>query len=354
MKRDRQNLTERVLKTVRNYGMIKPGSIVLAAVSGGPDSVFLLHTLNALKRKLKLKELIVCNLDHGLRGAESAEDSLFVGRLAKELGLKIIYKNIDLLKERSKELSPEEMAREARYNFFRDAAKETKADIIATGHTLDDQAETILMRIIKGSSLKGIVGISPVREERSLSFVRPLIELEKEEIIRYLDGDGIPYRIDSSNLSSKYFRNLVRKEVIPFLERYNPRLKRVLFNLAEHLREDFEFIAGEKAKSRSGISARPDGSVEICLKDIVVQPKALQKEVLRDLLEKAGGSVKKLSFRHWKEMEGLIRDRHKGNSVDLPGGVRIMRTDKALVLGRPSLCSGWGQCEIDSVRDLGT
>jgi tRNA(Ile)-lysidine synthase len=358
------NLIEQVLKTVRNFDMLKPDDTVLAAVSGGPDSVFLLHALMRLENKLKMKRIVVCNLDHGLRGRESAGDSLFVKKLAKELGIEFIHKKIDLKKRLParlhtdlvvaggprpvplapsglgyrarnddiyRDMSVEEVAREERYKFFHDAAKRVGADCVATGHTLDDQAETVLMRIIKGSALKGIVGISPVREEGRLRIARPLLEIEKAEIVKYLDSSAISYRIDSSNLETKYFRNAVRRKVMPFLERYNPRIRRALFNLAEHLREDFEFIGQHKRKAAEIIKTKGSKCVEIDLKDLVMQPRALQKEILRDSLERSGGSVKKLSHRHWKEVEALIRHKRKGSSVDLPGGIRAARTERAIV-----------------------
>jgi len=325
------NLIERVLKTVRDYDMLKPDDTVLAAVSGGPDSVFLLYVLDALKRKLKMRKLAVCNLDHGLRGDESREDSLFVKRLAAKMGLKFIHKKIKLNDHRSGDLSPEELGREARYKFFRDAADKAGASVIATGHTLDDQAETVLMRFIKGASLKGIVGISPVRADGKLSVIRPLLELEKEEIKKFLHDRDISYRTDHTNLEPIYFRNVVRQEIIPFLERFNPRLKKALFNLAEHLREDFEFIETEREKNKGLALRTKEGEVVVRLIDIIVQPRALQKEVLRDSLEKAGGAVKKLSFKHWKEIENLIKYKRRGNSVDLPGSIRVTRTEKSLV-----------------------
>lgn len=326
------NLIERVLKTVRNYEMLKAGDVVLAAVSGGPDSVFLLHALCSLRRKLKLGNVFVCNLDHGIRGDESKEDSRFVKKMCGDLGMEFFHKTIDLRAKRLKELSTEELAREERYKFFKEAASKANASVIATGHTLDDQAETILMRLVKGASLRGMAGIAPVREEGVLRFIRPLIELEKDEIIRYLDAGNISYRTDRTNLEPIYFRNVVRREIIPFLERYNPRLKRSLFNLAEHLREDFEFIDKEKSRACQKITDIAGTKAEVGLRDIIQQPKAIQKEILRDLLEKAGGEVKKLSFRHWKEMEALIKHKDKGSSVDLPGGVRITRTAKTLEL----------------------
>lgn len=323
------NLIERVLKTVRNYEMLKSDDTVLVASSGGSDSLFLLLALNHLKSKLKLKKLVVCNLDHGIRGKESREDSLFVKKIAEDLNLGFIHKKINLSDKKSKDLSTEEIAREERYRFFINAAKVSKANVIATGHTLDDQAETILMRLIKGSSMKGIVGISPVRLKGDVRIIRPLFELGKKEIERYLDDRGIAYRIDSTNLTPIYFRNIVRIEIMPFLEKYNPRLKRVLCNLAEHLREDFEFIREAKSVIQHKIS-HSKGMVKIALKDLVVQPRALQKEILRDSLDRIGGEVKRLTFRHWKDMEQLVRHKRKGSSLDLPGDIRITRTGASI------------------------
>ncbi|MFH0763474.1 MAG: tRNA lysidine(34) synthetase TilS [Candidatus Omnitrophota bacterium] len=326
----REVLIERVLKTIRNYEMLKPQETVLAAVSGGPDSVFMLHALNKLKKKLKIKKIAVCNLDHGIRDEESGVDSLFVKRIAGELELKFVHKKIDLKSSKPKEFSMEEAARDERYKFFKEAANAASATVVATGHTLDDQAETVLMRLIKGSSLKGIVGISPARNWEGLRIIRPLAELEKTEILRYLHDAGILYRIDKTNTEDKYFRNVVRRDVVPFLEKYNPRLKRSLFNLAEHLREDLEFITAEKSKAEIVKTGSTGKKVEVDLKDIIIQPRAIQKEILRDMLDKSGGLVKKLSFRHWKEMEALVRRKGKGSSVHLPGGVRVVRTDKTL------------------------
>lgn len=325
-----KNLIEQVLKTIRNYDLLKPGDAVLAACSGGPDSVFLTHVLIRLKNKLKLKKITICNLDHGLRGKESRTDSLFVKRLAKEFGLGFLHKKVNLKSAGSSRLSIEELARQARYKFFKDSAAKSRASVIATGHTLDDQAETVLMRVIKGASLKGLVGISPSRKEGSLRVVRPLLELEKIEIIEYLDNENIEYKIDHTNLEPVYFRNVVRGEIIPFLEKYNPRLKRALFSLAEHLREDFEFIEEAKAGINGLVSFSKAGDIGISLKDLIVQARAIQKEILRDCLAKAGGEVKKLSFRHWKEVEGLINRKDKGSSVDLPGGIRAVRGEKTL------------------------
>jgi tRNA(Ile)-lysidine synthase len=288
--------------------------------------------LEFLQKKLKLNRLVVCNLDHGIRGKESGADSSFVNKLAEESDLGFIHKKINLPSGKPKGVSTEEAAREERYKFFMEAAKACGATVLATGHTLDDQAETVLMRIIKGASLKGMVGISPVRTQGPVKVVRPLFELEKKDIEAYLDERSVAYRIDSSNLEPVYFRNIVRNEILPYLEKHNPRLKRVLSNLAEHLREDFEFISD--AKKNAVRSTHNAVRNEIRLKDIAIQPKAIQKEILRDYLERSGGEIKRLSFRHWKELEHLITRKSKGSSVDLPGDIRITRTSASLVFGK--------------------
>lgn len=332
----RDTMRELVIKTVRRYAMIAPGDAVLVAVSGGPDSVFLLHMLYSLRNKLRISRLIACNLDHCLRGEESREDSLFVRRVCREMGIRYIGRKADIGRLSENGRSIEETARDVRYRFFRDAAVKARTPVIATGHTLDDQAETILMRVVKGSSLKGLVGVPPVRDmpsgrsRQKVRIVRPLIEIEKAAIVRYLTENAIAYRTDRSNDEPVYFRNRVRNEIMPFLERYNPRLKHALCNLAEHLREDHAFIDDMRKRSRHTLSVRNE-RVELRLKDIVMQPRAIQKEVARDALLLAGGKIKKLSFGHWKEIERLIASQGKGASVDLPGGIRITRTGSSLV-----------------------
>jgi tRNA(Ile)-lysidine synthase len=189
-----------------------------------------------------------------------------------------------------------------------------------------------MMRVIKGASLKGLAGISAVSYWKSLRIVRPLLDIEKKEICRRLDSMKLQYRIDSSNLEDIYFRNVVRGEILPYLEKYNPRVKRSLANLAAHLAEDLAFLTDTKRKAKAGVTATAGESSSIPIADLVVQPKAVRKEVLRDMMESAGGEVKKLSFRHWKELDVLITSKKRGNCVDLPGGVRARRCDKSIAL----------------------
>ena len=185
----------------------------------------------------------------------------------------------------------------------------------------------------RGACVKGGGGIPPVREgSDNVKIVRPLIELEKSRILAHLKDKGMAYRIDGTNLSSEYFRNVVRNEILPFLERFNPRIKRALSNFSGHLREDLEFVRKARRESKKNVSCRTGDMISFELKDIVVQPRALVKEIMRDSLESIGGDVKKLSYKHWRDMDNFLRIKRNGNSLDLPGGVRLSRRKRTLEL----------------------
>ena len=325
------DLAHKIRNSINRYEMLEKGERVLVAVSGGPDSVFLLYILNRIKDTLGIK-LYVAHLDHSLRGRESQGDALFVKKLSDKLGIKVVRSKLSKRKSKSK-LSLEEILREKRYEFFKKAARKLRVGTVATAHTLDDQAETVLMRLIKGASLKGVVGIHPVRIDKDIKFVRPLIETEKKDILKYLKEKKVPFRTDRTNLEDKFLRNRVRNKVLPYLAKINPRIKRSLFNVAESLREDFEFIEKEKRKTRRLIKTKKSDR-HILLRDILLQPKALQKEIIREAMLSIGGNIKKLSFRHWKDIDLFVRRTEKGKSLDLPGRVRIRKTHDSLIFTR--------------------
>jgi tRNA(Ile)-lysidine synthase len=192
--------------------IVKSGDSILAAVSGGSDSVALLYILFELKTRLHLSDPAIAHVNYGLRGEESDQDEKFVSELAKSLGLQLHVKKLG---GRSlKTAGVEQWAREELYMFFQSIKKEHDFSFIATGHTMDDQAETILLRLLRGSGLKGLRGILPYRED---GVVRPLLGLRREELIEWLKSRNIAYRTDSSNIDTKFRRNWIRHEIIPSL-----------------------------------------------------------------------------------------------------------------------------------------
>jgi tRNA(Ile)-lysidine synthase len=324
----RSTFIKRIVDTVKHYDMLKSGDRILIGVSGGPDSVCLVKVLAEVRRKLGV-ELVVANLDHGIRGKESERDSNFVKSLAREMDLEFVYKKVNLSKVSKSKNSLEERAREKRYKFFLKEAKKTKCTVIATGHNLDDQAETVLMRVVSGVSFKGLTGIPPVREEGSIRIVRPLIRTEKKDILDFLKKEKIFYVVDSSNLKEDYLRNSIRLKVIPFLEKYNPRIKRSLVNLSDTLREDYTYLDSLRPPKEKNIK-NEKACTSVLISDIILQPQAVKKDIFKEALKRSGGEVKKLTYRHWMDVDLLLRSGVKGKSLDLPGDIRVTRTQKAL------------------------
>jgi len=320
---------KRVKDTISYHDMLQRGDRVLVAVSGGPDSVCLLKALCALRKPLGI-ELVVATLDHCIRGKESVKDADFVKDLSKKLGLVCVRKKIDVVKlNKNSKRSLEETAREARYGFLKEAAKKHKCGVIATGHTMDDQSETVLLRIMTGASLKGIAGIPPVRHEGSIRFIRPLIGVEKREVIDHLRDTGLRYREDRTNNETKHLRNKVRLEILPFLEKYNPKIRRALVNLSDTVREDLAFLELERGRAVKGCLDGKEAAktAAIKLKDIILQPQALKKEIFKELFKRAGGDVKKLTHRHWKDMDRSFRAGKHDVFLDLPGHIRVKKTE---------------------------
>ncbi|MFH1797923.1 MAG: tRNA lysidine(34) synthetase TilS [Candidatus Omnitrophota bacterium] len=318
---------KRIKDTIKHYEMLESGDKIIAAVSGGADSVCLLKALVDMKRTFDL-QVIVANMDHGLRGKESERDSEFVRKLAVDFGLKYEHKKVKVKISKKAGISWEEAARLKRYEFLKQAARRNRCNVIATGHTIDDQAETVLMRLIFGTSLAGLAGVFPVREEDGFRIIRPLIRVDKKDIFGFVKKAGLEYVEDKTNLDVKFLRNRVRHEILPFLEKYNPKVRRSLTNLCDSLREDFLFLDAEKKKVVRKYSDFDKETVAIKIKDVILQPKAVRREIIKALFEKAGGSVKKLTYRHWMDVDYFLRTAEKNKSLSLPGCVTLTKTGR--------------------------
>ncbi|MGB2630861.1 MAG: tRNA lysidine(34) synthetase TilS [Candidatus Omnitrophota bacterium] len=322
-----------VKDTIKHYDMLHEGDRVLVAVSGGPDSVGLLGALYEMRKNLGI-EIIVGNLDHGIRGKESRRDSELVELLSKKLGLLFVHGRINLRSRAGGKKSLEEKAREERYSFLLRSARKNKCNVIATAHTLDDQAETVLMRVITGSSAAGLAGIPPVRNEEAVRIIRPFVRISKKDILAYIEKAGMKYAHDRTNLDVKIRRNWIRLEVIPFLEKVNPRVKRSLVNLADAVREDLMVSKREEADAFSRHMKEKKSAVSINLADIMLQPRAVRKAMFKESVRRAGGNIKKLTYRHWMDMDLLLRAGKKGKALDLPGKIQVTRTNHEIVFSK--------------------
>lgn len=236
----------KLLKHVRQLGLLFPGDRVVVAVSGGPDSVALLQMMSAWRKHMDLT-LAVAHVEHGLREEESLEDATFVEQLAGQLGLPFFLKRLDLktsLRKRKGE-SVQAVARERRYAQLQAVAREWGGTKVAVGHTRDDQAETVLLSMLRGAGLAGLSGMPAQREP---CVIRPFLQVSRSEILQYLDEKRCESRVDSTNDSPKYTRNRLRRELIPLLKTFNPNVVSVLSRQAVILREEHEYL-DEAAKA---------------------------------------------------------------------------------------------------------
>lgn len=287
-------IIEKVRQTIEDYKLLRKKDKVLIACSGGPDSTGLLHLLLELRQEWSF-ELFLALFNHRLRPS-SEEDEKFVKRLASRLSLPIFIGSLDVRSYAcQRRMNLEEAARELRYDFLKRTALEVGADKIATGHTMTDQAETFLMRLLRGSGLRGLAGIFPAVEG---TIVRPLIQVEAEEVRAYLEEKGIEFRVDETNLDRRFLRNRIRLELIPYVkEHFEPRIILHLARLASIIREDdrlLETIAREK--SRQAILKTEDClSLDFNLLSSLLP--GLARRVAREFILQLRGDLRGISFR---------------------------------------------------------
>jgi len=305
----------RVKKTLKKYKMLTQGEKVVLGVSGGADSIALLYALNELIDYGL--ELIVAHLNHGIREDEAKRDSDFVKETAKSLGLTFVYGEVDTLKYKEEsQLSLEDAARTLRYKFFNQVLNKHYATKIATAHTLDDQAETVLMRLLRGSGSKGLSGIPPV----SNSIIRPLIDTSRSEIEEYLRSKGINWVEDSTNESPEFLRNRIRQDLLVELESYNPQIKETLSRTADILRSEDEFITREALKHFDNIFSTNKSELTGDLKHYRNIEKPIRFSLLRLAIERLNNGLKNISSIHIVSADDFLLSETPSGEIELPGG----------------------------------
>jgi tRNA(Ile)-lysidine synthase len=285
--------------------LIAPGDRVLVALSGGPDSVALTALLLELRDEMPL-EIRLAHLNHRLRD-ESGEDERFVRDLARRWVLPLAVGSADVRSYAARrKLNLEEAGREARYGFLRRAAAAGGATKIATGHTMTDQAETVLMRLMRGAGLAGLAGIAPVVPGPPCPVVRPLLGLTGPALRAWLGSRGLPFREDASNRDARFLRNRIRAELLPELAaRYEPRIVEHLARLAGIVREDDELLHGFVRELADEFILRRPGSVELDLKTLPLLIPALARRVAREYLREIAGGLRDISFDDVASLLGL-------------------------------------------------
>jgi len=322
-KQSKPVLEQRVLGFIQEHQLIS-GKKLVVAVSGGPDSVCLLHILVKLQKELKVK-LHVAHLNHQLRGAESEADANYVSDLAHQLGIPATIEGRDVKGYQAQQhLSREEAAREVRYSFLTQVAESIGADHVAVGHTIDDHIETILMHLIRGTGTRGLRGLQPYTEWKSktgsIVVIRPLLEVSHQETEDYCQSHELKPRLDASNLSLSPLRNRIRHQLLPLLKSYNPRVAEALLRTGQIASDDIDFLDKETARLRDEV-AREEGKAIILDKERFDQlPPTLKRYLLRATAEKLLGSAKDIEMRHIEEMMSAL-NKPAGKRLSLPQGL---------------------------------
>ena len=239
------NIIEKALKKIKEKNLVEKNDRIVLGCSGGPDSIFLLEVFLKIKEEYNLT-LALAHINHLYRGAEADRDENFVRDLGEKNGIQVFVKRKSMeLMAKEEKITLEEAGREIRYSFFDEVLEKINGNKVALAHNLDDQIETFLFRLIRGSSLEGLEGINDRRDK----YIRPINEIYKSEIIDYLDTNNIPYVVDSTNLENDYTRNSIRLDLIPFIEkRYNPKFKEKINSLLNEIREVNEILEVDYSK----------------------------------------------------------------------------------------------------------
>lgn len=310
-------INDKFLETVAEYKLFSPKDRVLVAVSGGADSTALLNLLNLYKDKLGIS-LHVAHLNHMIRKGDAELDSRYVQNLAQNLKVPMYVESIDVADyAKEKKMSLETAARKIRYEFFARVAKRVGANKIAVGHTADDNVETFLMRLLRGTGMKGLCGIPPKRAK----IVRPLIKIWRREIEDYVGALKLVPRRDYTNYESKYMRNRVRLKLIPQLKIYNLNIKEIILQTILLLTGDYEYleIKAEEALEQLVIS-QSEEEIKLDISKLAKFEDAIQGHILRQAIENVKGNLTDLSHTHISDLLEKLEAKERWE-LHLPGGV---------------------------------
>lgn len=324
-------LRHKTLQFIEEQALIKRGETVVVALSGGADSVALLDVLAHLPG-FGL-QLVVAHLNHRLRGEEANTDELFCRTMAARYGVPFECSRVDIAAAAAAAgMSLEEAGREIRYAFFRKVAKQYAATCIAVGHHGGDQAETLLMRLLRGAGGGGLAGMKPVTGTGRI--VRPLLFSTRDEIERNLRNAGLLWREDSSNRDVRFFRNRVRHELMPLLERYNPGMIERLQRTAMALAADEELLESMTTVTFKRIFAVSDREASAELADVIGELPAMRMRLYRRALKEVRGDLCSISSAHLTAIDRLVHGHRPNSEVTLPGDARAMRAYGTLRITR--------------------
>ncbi len=325
------DLLQKIRKTIETYSMLEKGDGVVVAVSGGVDSTVLLHLLLELTGPYNLS-LYVAHINHSLRGEESDRDEAFVRDMAGRFNLPFFSRKVKREELMEKGLSLQASARKVRYEFLFHVMRRCGAERIALGHNRDDQVETVIMRFLMGSGLRGLGGMDPVRG----AIIRPLFESTREEILAYAKERGIGYVVDRTNLEPKYMRNRVRLELIPFLKRgFNPGIGETIFRLSRVLKRDEEVLEKEEEGAfKRALLKEEKGSITLSIPSLLTMPEGMRARVMKRAWEILTSRRAGLYACHVDALLRVLSSPSPNLTLNLPLSVRAEKAYDTLAFTR--------------------
>ncbi|NQT29666.1 MAG: tRNA lysidine(34) synthetase TilS [Candidatus Saganbacteria bacterium] len=323
-------IKNKVLETIKEYKMLEAGDHVLVAVSGGPDSCALLYLLDSLKQEFGIK-LHIAHLNHLIRKGDAELDVRFVQGLAQNLNVPITVESFDVSSFAKKnKLGIEAAARIVRYDFFERAAKKVGATKIAVGHSADDNVETFLMRLLRGSGLKGLCGIPPKREK----IIRPLIKVWQREIEDYVGALKLVPRRDYTNYESKYLRNRVRMKLIPQLKIYNLNIKEIILQTILLVTDDSGYLEDKAEEAlQNALKASSEAEIRLSIFELKQFEDPIKRHLIRAAIERVKGDLSELSYKHVHDIIDKFDSRGKWE-LHLPDNIFVYGDRNELIITR--------------------
>ncbi|MCT4508979.1 MAG: tRNA lysidine(34) synthetase TilS [Tepidibacter sp.] len=323
-------IINKVRDTIKKYNLVNDGDKIILGVSGGPDSICMLHILNYLKDEFNIK-IYAAHLNHKIRGIEAQKDAMYVAKICDIIRVPCFIRAIDVPAYcKEKGVSLEEGARILRYNMFFEIKEKISADKIAIAQNINDQAETVIMRIMRGTGLQGLKGIQYKRED---GIIRPLLDIDREDIEKYCEQNNLAPRIDQTNLEEIYTRNKIRLKLIPYMvENFNPNLKESISRMTNLLKDDSDFIMEESNKSFNDICNKiSDNTISLDIDKFINTHKALKNRIIRKCIDFVLGDIKGIEQKHIQDVNNLINS-HKNNlRIDLPKGLLVYKKNTSII-----------------------
>lgn len=322
-------MKEKVIDTIKKYKLIEKGDKIVLGVSGGPDSIAMLDILKDLRNKFEF-EIYVCHLNHMIRGQDAINDQKYVEQYCNKNQIEFFTKNVNIIEiSNNQKIGTEECGRNARYNFFEEILEKTKSNKIATAHNKNDNAETVLMHLLRGSGISGLKGIKPIRNNK---FIKPLIECDRKEIEEYCKQKNLNPCIDKTNFENTYTRNKIRNIVIPYIKKeFNPNIIETLFRLSEVVSSEDEFLDRITQKEFENIVLlENEHQIDLKLKEFNLLDNVIKNRLILLTTKKIFGTVNGIEKINIDDIIKMCK-KNIGNKFLMPNkNLKVMIKDKKI------------------------